>query len=70
MSNFDDQPAAEGAEKRQPRQSRLVKAALDCERFGRFDVTAQLEMPDGIRHGTAFRVPAADAERLLAHDRR
>jgi hypothetical protein len=34
------------------------------------DVTAQLEMPPGIRHGTAFRVPAADAERLLAHDPR
>jgi hypothetical protein len=34
------------------------------------DVTAQLVMPAGIRHGTAFRVPAADAERLLAHDRR
>lgn len=26
-------------EKRQPRQSRLVKAALGCERLGRFDVT-------------------------------
>lgn len=26
-------------EKRQPRQSRLVKAALACERLGRFDVT-------------------------------
>lgn len=34
------------------------------------DVTSQLVMPDGIRHGTAFRVPRADAERLLAHDRR
>jgi len=27
-------------------------------------------MPAGIRHGTAFRVPAADAERLLAHEHR
>lgn len=26
-------------EKRQPRQSRLVKAALGCQRLGRFDVT-------------------------------
>jgi hypothetical protein len=34
------------------------------------DVTAQLVVPPGMRHGTAFRVPAADAERLLAHDRR
>jgi len=34
------------------------------------DVTAQLVVPAGMRHGTAFRVPAADAERLLAHDRR
>ena len=42
-------------------------ASSDLRAWG--DVTAQLEMPDGIRHGTAFRVPAADAERLLAHDR-
>jgi hypothetical protein len=27
------------AEKRQPRQSRLVKAALGCQRLGQFDVT-------------------------------
>lgn len=27
------------ADKRQPRQSRLVKAALGCERLGQFDVT-------------------------------
>lgn len=33
------------------------------------DVTATLALPDGIRHGTAFAVPAADAERLLAHER-
>jgi hypothetical protein len=43
-------------------------ASTDLRSWG--DVTAQLVMPDGIRHGTAFRVPAADAERLLAHDRR
>ena len=34
------------------------------------DVTAQLALPDGIRHGTAFAVPRADAERLLANERR
>ena len=27
------------AEKRQPRQSRLVKAALGCQRLGQFDIT-------------------------------
>jgi hypothetical protein len=43
-------------------------ASTDLRSWG--DVTAQLVMPDGIRHGTAFRVPAADAERLLARDRR
>jgi hypothetical protein len=43
-------------------------ASTDLKTWG--DVTAQLVMPDGIRHGTAFRVPAADAERLLAHERR
>jgi Glycosyl hydrolases family 43 len=34
------------------------------------DVTSQIVVPNGMRHGTAFRVPRADAERLLAHDRR
>jgi hypothetical protein len=34
------------------------------------DITGQLKMPDGMRHGTAFRVPLPDAERLLARDRR
>jgi hypothetical protein len=34
------------------------------------DATSQLVMPPGIRHGTAFRVPVTDGERLLAHDRR
>jgi hypothetical protein len=43
-------------------------ASPDLKTWG--DITAQLVMPPGIRHGTAFRVPAADAERLLAHDRR
>src|SRR5436190_12221116 len=43
-------------------------ASSDLRTWG--DVTAQLVMPDGIRHGTAFRIPATDAERLLAHDHR
>ena len=34
------------------------------------DVSAQLAMPDGMRHGTAFAVPRADADRLLANERR
>jgi beta-xylosidase len=34
------------------------------------EVTSQLVVPPGMRHGTAFRVPAADAERLLGHERR
>ena len=43
-------------------------ASIDLKTWG--DVTSQLVMPPGIRHGTAFRVPANDAERLLAHDGR
>ena len=39
---------AESAEKRQPRQSRLVKAALECDRFGRFDVTVRNVSQTGI----------------------
>jgi hypothetical protein len=34
------------------------------------DVTGYLAMPDGMRHGTAFAVPRADAERLIANERR
>jgi glycosyl hydrolase family 43 len=34
------------------------------------DVSAELALPDGLRHGTAFAVPRADAERLLANERR
>ena len=33
------------------------------------DVTADIRMPDGMRHGTAFEVPAADARRLLERER-
>lgn len=40
MSYSEAAPASPPPEeKRQPRQSRLVKAALGCERLGRFDVT-------------------------------
>ena len=33
------------------------------------DISATLTMPDGMRHGTAFEVPAADARRLLDRER-
>ena len=40
MSNSEASPASSApADKRQPRQSRLVKAALACSRLGQFDVT-------------------------------
>src|SRR3546814_4796865 len=40
MSNPEAFPASSlPEEERQPRQSRLVKAALACQRLGRFDVT-------------------------------
>ncbi len=40
MSNSGAPPASPPPdEKRQPRQSRLVKAALACQRLGQFDVT-------------------------------
>lgn len=43
-------PTASSApdEKRQPRQSRLVKAALGCQRLGRFDVTIRNVSETGI----------------------
>ena len=34
------------------------------------DVSDLLAIPDGMRHGTAFAVSRADAERLLANERR
>ena len=34
------------------------------------DVSAELAVPDGMRHGTAFAVSRADADRLLANERR
>ena len=39
MSVPTDNPASENAEKRRPRQSRLVKASLENDRVGRVDVT-------------------------------
>ncbi len=33
------------------------------------DVTASLVLPNGIRHGTAFEIPAIDAKRLLDRER-
>lgn len=40
MTNPEAPPASPAPdEKRQPRQSRLVKAALACQRLGQFDVT-------------------------------
>ena len=36
------------AEKRQPRQSRLVKAALGCQRLGQFDVTIRNVSETGV----------------------
>ena len=42
-------------------------ASADLEHWT--DITASLSLPDGIRHGTAFEVPAADARRLLERER-
>lgn len=40
--------STESAENRQPRQARLVKAALVCPRLGRFDVTIRNVSETGI----------------------
>lgn len=40
--------ASAAADKRQPRQSRLVKAALGCARLGQFDVTIRNVSTTGI----------------------
>ena len=49
MSNPEAPPASSSsAEKRQPRQSRLVKAALACARLGQFDVTVRNVSETGI----------------------
>lgn len=48
MSHHTDDSEADGADKRQPRQSRLVKATLVCDRFGPFDVTLRNVSENGI----------------------
>jgi hypothetical protein len=48
MSYPEAESASTAAEKRQPRQSRLVKAALACARFGQFDVTVRNVSQTGI----------------------
>ena len=49
MSNPEAQDASTAPdEKRQPRQSRLVKAALACDRLGRFDVTIRNVSQTGV----------------------
>ncbi len=39
MSNPEASASTAPDEKRQPRQSRLVKGSLGCQRLGRFDIT-------------------------------
>ena len=47
--SFSTPPSVPDAdEKRQPRQSRLVKAAIECARLGRFDVTIRNVSQTGI----------------------
>ena len=65
MSHTDTNSEAESAEKRQPRQSRLVKAALETERFGRFDVTIRNVSQTGI--GGQAPHALANGERLTVH---
>ena len=48
MSSPEACASSTPAEKRQPRQSRLVKAALACQRLGQFDVTIRNVSETGI----------------------
>src|SRR3546814_17566967 len=49
MSNSEAHTASPAAsEKRQPRQSRLVKASLGCERLSRFDITIRNVSRNGV----------------------
>lgn len=49
MSGYaDNNSSSAAADKRQPRQSRLVKAALESERLGRFDVTIRNVSQTGV----------------------
>lgn len=61
----DESTSREAAEKRQPRQSRLVKASLECSRLGRFDVMLRNISLKGIG-GTAPH-PLSEGERLTLH---
>lgn len=65
MSHTDDHPGSEDAEKRQPRQSRLVKAALEAERFGKFDVTIRNVSQTGI--GGQAPCALTQGERVAVH---
>ncbi len=67
MSSPDDRDEVQtsAADTRQPRQSRLVKAALECDRLGRFDVTVRNVSPTGIG-GQAPHI-LARGERLTVH---
>ena len=65
MSYPADNSASESAEKRQPRQSRLVKAALENGRLGRFDVTVRNVSQTGI--GGQGPHPLQNGERLTVH---
>lgn len=48
MSSPEAPASSPPSEQRQPRQSRLVKASLGCERRGRFDVTIRNVSETGI----------------------
>lgn len=48
MPNPEASASTAPDEKRQPRQSRLVKAALGCQRLGRFDVTLRNVSETGV----------------------
>lgn len=65
MSHPAEPSAPDASEKRQPRQSRLVKAALETQRFGRFDVTVRNVSQTGIG-GKAPHI-LQQGERLTVH---
>ena len=48
MSSPEAPASSPPSEQRQPRQSRLVKASLGCQRLGRFDVTIRNVSETGI----------------------
>lgn len=65
MSFSAENPGPDPAEKRQPRQSRLVKATLEAERFGTFDVTIRNVSQTGI--GGQAPCALTRGERLTVH---